>query len=376
MKQDLWRNNTIAIIIGIGSYNDLGLIRSCGEAGIKSIYLIHRESIVVPIYKSKYVIEHEFINIENLISILKSIEKKNQNHRFVVFPASDIASNIIDKNYHYFSTAFILPNAKGKLDIYMNKAIMADIAKECDLPVPECKSFNLAETPYPKFPLPCIIKPLLSISGEKADISICTDNSSLNSAIAKYQKKGFNKILIQELINGNNQEEIAISGVAMPDGNIFTQGVIHKKRIFGNGSTVFATIRNDADVKLQDNIKSFIRKCQYNGIFDIEFLRNDSGCYFIECNFRNGAYGYAVTKSGFNMPAFYANYTNVALKGKIKEFTFMEERSDILNVLNHKISLSKWIIDIIKTDTFLWWNWRDPKPMLRIPTFIKNLFKA
>lgn len=49
-----------AIIIGIGSYNDLGLIRSCGESGIKSIYLNHGSKLVVPIDKSKYVEEFRY----------------------------------------------------------------------------------------------------------------------------------------------------------------------------------------------------------------------------------------------------------------------------------------------------------------------------
>lgn len=59
---------------------------------------------------------------------------------------------------------------------------------------------------------------------------------------------------------------------------------------------------------------------------------------------------------------------------KVKKTTFMEERSDILNVIEHEISPIRWIKDILSTDTFLWWNRRDPKPMIRIPSSIKRLF--
>lgn len=123
--------------------------------------------------------------------------------------------------------------------------------------------------------MPCIIKPLRSISGDKADITICRDETTYSEAINRYRSKGFYEILIQSLICGDNQEEIAVTGVAMPNGEIITHGIVHKKRIRGNGSTVFATFKPEADTDLQNGIRKFISKCGYSGIFDIEFLHND-----------------------------------------------------------------------------------------------------
>jgi hypothetical protein len=46
----------------------------------------------------------------------------------------------------------------------------------------------------------------------------------------------------------------------------------------------------------------------YNGIFDIEMLKSGNKFYLNEINFRNGAAGYSLTKSGINLPSIYVNY--------------------------------------------------------------------
>jgi len=48
----------------------------------------------------------------------------------------------------------------------------------------------------------------------------------------------------------------------------------------------------------------------------------------------------------------------------IRKVTFMEERTDILNALQGKISKTKWLRQLLGADVLLWWNWRAPMPML------------
>ena len=109
----------------------------------------------------------------------------------------------------------------------------------------------------------------------------------------------------------------------------------------------------------------------------MEFLKNDDNTFFIECNFRNGAYGYAVTYAGFNMPQVYQNacLSQEIKLSSIRKVIFMEERSDFLNVLDGSISLWHWIRDVFSTDVFLFWNRKDIKPILRMPYLIKRYFK-
>lgn len=365
----------LAVIIGQGGYNDMGLIRSCGEAGMR-VVMVAPENIVMPLNRSRYVVKwiKEYVsNREQLRDILENI-RSEYGSKIIVYPASDLAACLVDEYSLESHLDVIVPNADGKLSSLMDKSVMVDIAQKSGLDVPESYKLNIQASEGNPPILPCIIKPLRSISGEKSDITICHDTATYHRAIDVYRCKGFYDVLVQELIVGDNQKEVAVTGVALDKNIVLTYGIIHKKRIRGNGSTVFADYKNDIDYELQDKIRNFIAATGYTGIFDMEFMKNENGYHFIECNFRNGAYGYAVTSAGFNMPEVFAlgklNWTIPEVSQK--DITFMEERTDILNVLDHTISLKEWIRDFFCTDTFLWWNWRDPKPMLRIPNFIKT----
>ncbi|MDE6393224.1 MAG: ATP-grasp domain-containing protein [Muribaculaceae bacterium] len=368
----------VAIVIGRGGYNEMGLIRSCGEAGM-DVLLIAPDNMIIPIYRSKYVKKWYSIDIhdsDSLTSTIETIKKDYPDRIMALYPATDLASALIDKNYVLLSGMAVIPHASGRLEILMDKSVMSKIAINADLKVPVTKKFNLGDSEKLDVSYPCIIKPYRSISGEKGDINICRDRESLESAVSIYKSKGFFNVIVQDLIEGKNQEEIAVTGVSAYDGNVYTYGVIHKIRIRDNGSTVFASYRDDLPHMLHEKIVTFISKTGYKGIFDIEFLSNENGIYFIECNFRNGAYGYAVTRAGFNMPRIFMETSqNIPVKPvSIRKTVFMEERSDMLHMLEHSISPSRWFRDFIKTNVYLWWNWKDPRPMMRVPYFIKRLY--
>lgn len=370
----------IAIVTGGGGYNDMGLVRSCGEGGM-DVVLITPKKIIIPINKSKYVIEWIPTDVHNEVSFINALTetlKKYANRITCLFPASDQAAFFIDKHYKQLNNATAVPHACGQLGFLMDKLVMTQIASECAMIVPESKQFNLNIHSYPSFPIPCIIKPLRSIYGEKGDITICHNQEIFEGAINMYRTKGFYDIIIQEFIKSSDIEEIAVTGINTGD-NTVIGGTIQKKRIRGNGSTVYGVVSPEIPPKLKTNIESFIHKTSFNGIFDIEFLKSGNKYYFIECNFRNGAYGYAMTKAGFNMPIHFLlhsiNGTDTR-RINISKIKFMEERSDLLNVIEHNISAIRWLRDLLTTNVFLWWNWKDPKPMLRIPHFIKNkIFK-
>ncbi len=373
------KQKPIAVVIGNGGYNDIGQIRSCGEFGM-DVIMIAPDGILMPINKSIYVKEWIKASIDNqqsLLSIIQNIASKYPNREIILYPATDLSACMIDNAYEKLSEFAIAPHANGNLRTLMDKSVMVEIAQKSNFNVPESVVLDLHEYTTSNLPIPCIIKPLRSIFGEKSAITICHDSESTQETLNRYASLGFYDVLVQALVEGNNQEEIAVSGVSNGKGIVLVHGTIHKIRIRGNGSTVFAKYDKSIDSQLTNKINTFIKETGYRGVFDIEFLLNDTGCHFIECNFRNGAYGYAITKAGFNMPGiFYLLATNKPLPDiNVKNVTFMEERSDILNVLDHTITPWRWFKDIISTDTFLWWNRRDPYPMLRLPNTIKNYFR-
>lgn len=374
-------NECIAVVIGTGSYNDLGMIRSCGECGMSVIYVTD-EKHIIPIHRSRYLSHTYFIPIEesSLIEVIEQIVKENPKNKVIIYPTSDITAYYLDHNYSQLRKICYFSNAKGQLKTLMDKFEMNKLAQSCGLEVPSMINVDLSEMPIidcQNISYPCIVKPLRSIGGDKCDITKCSNWEELNNTFEKYRKKGNNEVLIQQFVDGNNQHEIAVTGVALPCGDSIICGEIQKIRIRGNGSTVFGIYKPDNSQEKYLRIKEFIKKSGYQGIFDIEFLKNDDGLYFIECNFRNGAYGYAVTYAGFNMPDVYQKAClNQEIKlTSLKKIVFMEERSDFLNVLDGSISLWHWLRDVFSTNVFLFWNRKDIKPLLRVPYFIKKYFK-
>jgi len=366
----------MAIVIGIGSYNDIGLIRSCGECGIKSIYLVHVDSIIIPINKSRYVIRTEYIKLNNLRQTLSDIQKDYPSSVFIVFPASDAAVVYMDEMAASLPKCFRTSHASGKISQLMDKMVMEQMAKEAGLSTPHTESLNLSEDSNPKVYFPVILKPIKSIAGNKSDITICHNREDLSYAIETLKNRGYKEILYQKYMHNSNSKEIGITGISYPDGRIEIHGYIDKIRNRANINN-FGKYFPNSPIPILPQLENYIRSTGYVGIFDTDFILFDNQLYFIECNFRNGAYGYCVTKAGFNMPGLLAKVflgDKPTGKPNLKDTTFMEERTDILNVIDHTLSISKWVKDLMHTNTLLWWSWRDPKPMLRIPHCIKKFF--
>jgi len=51
-----------------------------------------------------------------------------------------------------------------------------------------------------------------------------------------------------------------------------------------------------------DKVTTFLKKIEYHGIFDIEFMISNAQAYFVGINLQNGGSSYMLTKTGVNMP--------------------------------------------------------------------------
>jgi predicted ATP-grasp superfamily ATP-dependent carboligase len=359
----------IAVVIGGGNYNELGLIRSCGEAGMKVIFLSLPNNLK-PVNKSRYV--SEFVEYDggegSMLSNLNRIynKYKSESGDIYIFPATDIAAKYLDSNYFTLKNQFHISNAKGDIERLMDKEYQCALSLGVGIKTPCSLKIDLeGNIVLPRsINYPCIVKPLRSIAGLKRDISVCRNEEDIFTVLRKFKENGCPRVLVQEYITGSHQTEIAIPGVSTEQGEVLVHGIIRKKRTYGNGSTVYGKYVVDEKIPHLGEIKKFIKSTGYVGLFDIEFLENDNGVYFIECNFRNGAYGYVVTDAGFNMPATFAGIVDYT-KLKLRNRWFMEERTDILNPLHKNMSWLEWFRDVIRTNTFLWTQIKDLAPICR-----------
>lgn len=362
----------VSVVIGIGSYNDLGLIRSLGEVGVKCVYL-YAQHLVVPIYRSKYVLEHKLLptQVSTISAEIDRIINTYKPEKLVVFPASDDAVLVLDQIHDSLPANVVTSHAYGRINELMDKSLMDRMAKDAGLLTPMTALIDMSCSVCP-IDLPIIIKPAKSIDGNKSDIRVCLEETSYQSAIDEYRCKGYKCALVQQYLKNDSSREIGITGVSMPNGEIVIHGYIDKIRNRSNINN-FGIYNPNDNPDCLEGIASYIKATGYVGVFDTDFIEFDGKLYFIECNFRNGAYGYCTTRAGVNMPAMFAGIEFP--HRKFRRVVFMEERTDLLNMLDKSISACQWIKDFLQTDVFLWNNLRDPRPMLRIPESVKRFLK-
>lgn len=362
-------SNIIAVIIGIGSYNDLGLIRSCGETGIQSVYLCHLKPLLVPIDKSKYIKEFKHIQIGELLDELIRLNQQFKKTDFVIFGASDSAVLEIERIQNQLSDNFKASHSDKPFSKVMRKDVMAEIATRVGLKIPLTTVVNIIEPEIDKIDLkfPVILKPCNSSEGEKSDITICQDKEEYLNAIDILRQKGYKEILLQDYLHNSTSKEIGITGIAYDNGNVEIHGVIEKIRNRANINNFGIYFPKVSDPTIEKLVE-FVKETGYHGIFDTDFIFCNDQYYFIEINYRNGAYGYCTTAAGFNMPLKWiesvCDYSCRESNKPMRDIVFMEERTDILNVLDGTMSMRNWLKDVFRTNSFLWWNRKDMRPFL------------
>lgn len=366
------------IVLGGNHHNGLGIIRSLGEAGCR-VYFIAISSSKSYVTKSKYLEDFWYVEAElDLINII--LEKFSKDViKPIIIPSDDYTASVVDKNINKLKESFLVPNIDGEENAVftkMNKQVMNKLAEKHGLFVPKSYEINLREKgsvakllSTVKISYPCIVKPLHSIDGTKSDITINQDSSDLKRNLHKF-KLDYKKVMIQEFIK--KEGEFGIQGIAtIQSKEIIIPGIIEKIResTIAPGSTTYARLVKSNILVEIDKIKSLIRDLGFIGIFDMELMFSKDKVYFIELNFRNGAYGYAFTKAGVNLPVLWcldAIGQDISAESKLinKEVNLMSESADFRNVFDNNLRLMKWIVQFLKADVHLILNKYDLKPFI------------
>lgn len=355
------------IVLGGNHHNTLGVIRSLGEKGI-SPYVILTHSLRSFVSKSKYIKKSYYINDEyECIKILQNYFYKEKN-KSIIICCSDRFSSIIDLNYNKLKDYFYLPNAnkEGEINRLMNKDIMSGIAKSCGFQIIPSWVITKNINNIPSDIIyPCITKPLYSIKGTKATIKVCNNRLEVENVFDFYGESG---IQIQKFID--KEIELQLFGCSLNGGKtVIIPGfskIIRSTQVTNTGFLELIPI-SDFDSKLTE-IRTFLQKIQYSGLFSLELLKDRNGAiYFMEINFRNDGNAYSVTSAGVNLPYIWClgNIGNSLFDEPLefkKNIYVMPVLVDIWQVVNNNITLEAWLNDLRKTDCFLHYNRKDIKP--------------
>lgn len=368
------------IVIGGDHHNTLGVVRALGYKGVKPFVIIvgHKKNSFV--LKSKYVGEKK--KLENKLDIVPFLleGKKPGTKKCIVISCADFVTSELDIHKDELSNYYILPVARdqGEINNIMRKDVMAEVAVRNGLNVPQSWIIGEGErTTSIDVEYPCIVKPVASIEGAKADIAILQNKEELES----YMHKASNhRILVQQYIN--KDYEYQLIGCSIDGGrDIIIPGISKCIRPCPRTNTGF--LEYLPMEKFSCDIEScyhYIREIGYSGLFSMEFLRDKSGKdFFIEINMRNDGNAICVTGAGVNLPyIWYLACQNMDYKyekcRKIKNIFVMPEIDDFHNfVLTGKISMIQWIRDHKKTSIYMEYDKSDPKPSILLwIMYLKN----
>lgn len=358
------------IIITGDNGNALGVVRSIAEVGILPIVIYLQENRFPFLLNSKYVRKKHIVN-SYAAGVDLLIEKYgNEIVKPFVYTSDDFIESILDSRYDDLQEKFYFFNSgcKGRVNELMNKDSICEIAQSCGFRIPQKEMVETGVLPQ-NISYPIITKTLMSIMGAwKRDVFICNNESELKDAYAKIKSP---QLLLQEYVYKKN--ELAIMGFSINGGDFVCMP--YQLSYFRTPDSAYGSymyFKPLQDEALKQKIQHLIKKCNYSGCFEIEFLvdKNEE-LVFLEVNFRFSYWNYALTYGGINYPMEWAKAT---LNGKIDEtaytlknyFTAMDEPGDYGQVVaNKQMSVFAWLREMINADVKYIYNKKDKKPAIK-----------
>ena len=351
------------LVIGGEHHNTLGVIRSLGEKGERPDVLLVNKNKKTFVGASKYINRVFFVDTAADVSSFLINTYPQKDDFTIVIACSDAVSSNLDENRNALVNRYLLPGAReqGAITHFMNKNSMAILANKVGLRTPPSWLLG-ANADLNNVEYPCITKPLLSKIGNKKDITICENEEKLKEYIKCHVdsitqvQKYIDKSMEYQLIGCSLEEEIIIPGYSE----------ILRPCKGSNTSFLKYSPIEDGFCNM-DSCHQFIRETGYLGLFSLEFIRDKEGNdYFLEMNFRNDGNSICVTASGINLPyIWYLSRLGEDWHGEITKpetVYVMPEFSETGLLLRGTIKLKEWFSDMRKTDRFMDYDKKDPRP--------------
>lgn len=359
------------IVIGGNHHNTLGVIRSLGRKGLRTILVLVTSETKPFVSYSKYIKRTIQISGNEQITDVLLNQCRDVKSKPVVICCSDGSIGVVDENRDILKQYFHLPGAEeqGRIASLMSKKVMAELASSVGLKIPQSiyitnQSGELFQVEYP-----CIIKPLESRKGSKSDISVCHTIDdlkaySINHDLQNYQIQEYiEKDFEYQLIGCSTKHDIIIPGVSK---------ILRPCK--GSNTSFLHYMALPDDFCNIEKCKEFVHSTGYYGLFSLEFLRDKDGKdYFMEINFRNDGNAISVTAAGLNLP--YIWYLSCIGKdyqaeknNTITSKYVMPDLAELKLLVTGKINIAQYLGDLIKADCFMEFDRNDILPFWKMIT--------
>ena len=277
-------------------YNDLGIVRTLGEAGLRPI-LVAVKGPVRFVGKSRYVKKTHYVDsAEDGYRLILS-EYASKDTKSFILSGNDVIVSLLDRHHDELKDYFYFYHAgeKGRISYFMEKERMIELARKHGLNVAKTWKVNVGEIPG-DLEYPVMTKALNSIGPEwKNIVFICHNEDELTSA---YQKIKSKQILLQQYLE--KSDEISFDGFSVDHGRqsvILTE--VSQEYCLPDKYSPYWIVKNNTDLETTGKIRKIIEEIGLEGIFEFEFLVDKNGKrWFLEINFRNTALGYSTTAVG------------------------------------------------------------------------------
>ena len=187
------------IVFGEEHHNPLGIIRSLGENGIKPIAIIIKSSRRIA-SMSKYISKLIFVDsLEEGYKIIINNYRHTNNKSFI-YTSDDTITSYLDNHYNELKKYFYFFNAgkQGRINFYMDKNNIGELARRCGLEVPKTWHVKTGNIPKDLF-YPVITKTCNSkMKNWKSEMHICHNEEELLNAYKLIKSKD---IILQEYIS-------------------------------------------------------------------------------------------------------------------------------------------------------------------------------
>ncbi len=339
------------ILFGEGNYNTLGVLHCMAAKGVEVFLLLigsgkrllHGEVLGYSKYaRYGYSVKDEREGLQWLLAHHQDFPQGT-----VLYPTSDTTETLLDAHYDALSTHFHFPNCgkQGEVTRLMEKDVQTALAAQHGIRTLQSMYTNSTDCDLNKVTYPCMVKPLISISGSKGDMRVCANRQELDDALAS--AKHTKEFIIQQYIQ--NEADLLFLGIHLPNGDIWIPSLVKKPGVSSTGEYTHAIVTTAVPEHLPEleEVKAFVSALNYVGPFSIEFGLEKEKNYFFEINLRNDGTSHYPLASGVNIAYVYYR----ACKGQLTaddmaytqgEYPMVDEVLDIRRVLSREISFGEW----------------------------------
>jgi D-aspartate ligase len=364
-----------AIVVG-GHENAVSVARNLTRQGIRTVALNYDNE---PVRFSRYA---EYVHGCGSPEMWEGFLLGPRSEKLrgsVLLACSDEAISIIVSNHNALSKKFLVEEGDPKVRrVLLDKFSTYNLAREAGIPTVDywqVRSREELDSTMPQLHFPIILKPLYSPNSGllKSKATLIPDGSVLVRQVGDAARLGVGVVLM-DYIPGGDDRLCSYHSYLDEHTNPLVHLTKRQPRRFPrhSGAQTYAVITwvpEAAELGLK-----FLRHLKLKGLGNIEFKwdERDGKLKIIEVNARFTGSDCLITKSGINLALIAYNRITGRPQPPVLNYkqplVLWRPLEDVLAVWELRkrgeLSASEWLRQLLRTDKFPFFEWRDPMPAL------------